>query len=38
MYGALVLAAALGIAVFTFFGWLANRVVGRWYEATRSNG
>jgi NitT/TauT family transport system permease protein len=38
MYGALVLAALLGIAVFTFFGWLANRVVGRWYEPTRSTG
>jgi NitT/TauT family transport system permease protein len=35
MYGAMLLAAALGILVFTFFGWLSNAVVGRWYESTR---
>ena len=35
MYGALILAALLGIVVFTFFGWLGNRVVGKWYEPTR---
>lgn len=35
MYGALVLSSLLGIVVFTFFGWLGNRVVGRWYESTR---
>jgi NitT/TauT family transport system permease protein len=35
MYGALVLSSLLGIAVFTLFGWLGNRVVGKWYEATR---
>jgi NitT/TauT family transport system permease protein len=38
MYGALILAAALGIVVFTFFGWLSNAVVGRWYESTRKSG
>lgn len=38
MYGALIVAAALGIVVFIFFGWLGNLVVGRWYESTRKNG
>jgi NitT/TauT family transport system permease protein len=38
MYGALILAAALGIAVFILFGWLGNLVVGRWYEPTRKSG
>lgn len=37
-YGALVLTALLGIAVFVFFGWLGNLVVGRWYESTRKSG
>ncbi|MGB0115015.1 MAG: ABC transporter permease [Ilumatobacteraceae bacterium] len=35
MYGALVLSSLLGIAVFSLFGWIGNRVVGRWYESTR---
>ncbi len=35
VYGGLLLAAALGIAVFLFFGWLSRRVVGHWYEASR---
>ena len=34
-YGCLVLASLLGIAVFIFFGWLGNLVVGRWHESTR---
>ncbi len=38
MYGALILAAALGIAVFIIFGWFNNLVVGRWYESTRKSG
>ena len=38
MYGALILAAALGIAVFIIFGWINNLVVGRWYESTRKSG
>ncbi len=37
MYGALLLAAALGIVVFIIFGWLNNLVVGRWYESTRKS-
>jgi NitT/TauT family transport system permease protein len=35
MYGAVILAALLGIIVFAVFGWLSNRVVGHWYENTR---
>jgi NitT/TauT family transport system permease protein len=38
MYGALILAAALGIVVFIIFGWINNLVVGRWYETTRKTG
>jgi NitT/TauT family transport system permease protein len=38
MYGALILAAVLGIVVFIIFGWLGNLVVGRWYEPTRKSG
>lgn len=37
-YGCLLLAALLGIAVFIFFGWLNNVVVGRWHETTRKTG
>jgi NitT/TauT family transport system permease protein len=35
LYGGLVTAALLGIAVFLLFGYLNKLVVGRWYEATR---
>lgn len=38
MYGCLILAAALGIAVFMIFGWLGNLAVGRWHESTRKTG
>jgi NitT/TauT family transport system permease protein len=32
LFAAILLAALLGVAVFWFFGWLGNRVVGRWYQ------
>ena len=32
MYGAVILAAALGIAVFWLFGWIGNRAIGHWHE------
>lgn len=35
MFGAVIVSALLGIAVFVFFGWLGRRVVGHWHE-TRS--
>ncbi len=36
MYGAVIMSALLGIAVFAFFGWLGNRVVGNWHEKRTS--
>jgi NitT/TauT family transport system permease protein len=36
MYGAVIMSALLGIAVFIMFGWLGRRIVGNWHE-TRSN-
>lgn len=35
MYGAVILASALGITVFWLFGLLRTVAVGRWYEDTR---
>ena len=35
MYGAVILAAFLGITVFALFGWLSEKAVGHWYENTR---
>lgn len=32
LFAAILLASLLGVAVFWFFGWLGNRVVGRWYS------
>jgi NitT/TauT family transport system permease protein len=34
MYGAVILAAALGITVFWVFGWIGNRVIGHWHETS----
>ena len=36
MYGAVVMSALLGIAVFMMFGWIGNRVVGNWHEKRSS--
>jgi NitT/TauT family transport system permease protein len=38
MFGALILAILLGVVAFTVFGILARRVVGAWYEPSRSGG
>lgn len=35
MYGAVLIAAIIGIVVFVFFTWLSERTVGHWYESTR---
>jgi NitT/TauT family transport system permease protein len=32
LWASVLTASALGIAVFVFFGWLSQRVVGRWYQ------
>ena len=37
-FGAMILSALLGIAVFIMFGLLSKLVVGRWYVATRKSG
>jgi NitT/TauT family transport system permease protein len=37
MYGAVILAALLGIVVFMLFGWLGNKVVGHWHESARDS-
>ena len=35
MYGAVIVAALIGIAVFVFFTWLSEKTIGHWYESTR---
>ncbi len=35
MYGAVILAALLGITFFIIFGWIGKRVIGSWHETTR---
>ncbi len=32
LFASIVLASLLGIVFFWFFGWLSNRIVGRWYQ------
>jgi NitT/TauT family transport system permease protein len=34
MYGAVILAAALGITVFWVFGWISDRAIGHWHETS----
>jgi len=36
LFATVIVACLLGVLVFLFFGWLARRVTGRWYE-TSSN-
>jgi NitT/TauT family transport system permease protein len=33
MFGAIILAAGLGVVVFWFFGWLTKRAIGGWHES-----
>ncbi|EOM74765.1 ABC transporter permease [Rhodococcus rhodnii] len=35
LFAAILLASALGVLVFAFFGWLSNRVVGKWHNVKR---
>jgi NitT/TauT family transport system permease protein len=37
-YGGLIVAAALGIAMFLVFGWVSKLVVGHWHESARKPG
>lgn len=32
LLASIILSSALGVAVFMFFGWLRDRIIGRWYE------
>jgi NitT/TauT family transport system permease protein len=34
MYGAVILAATLGIVVFWIFGWIGNRAIRQWHETS----
>nr|WP_227833321.1 ABC transporter permease subunit [Nocardia macrotermitis] len=36
LFAAVLLAAALGVVVFTVFGWLSRRAVGSWYDDARN--
>lgn len=36
LLAAIIMSSALGVTVFLLFGWLQNRVIGRWYEANSS--
>jgi NitT/TauT family transport system permease protein len=38
LLASIVLSSALGVAVFLLFGWLQDRVIGKWYEAGPSQG
>lgn len=35
LFAAVIVSSLLGVAVFTFFGWMATRVVGRWNGTAR---
>jgi NitT/TauT family transport system permease protein len=36
LLAAVIMTSALGVCVFWFFGWLQNRVVGKWYDPSTS--
>ena len=36
LLASIILSSALGVAVFLLFGWLQDRVIGKWYEAGTS--
>ncbi|RDI56008.1 ABC transporter permease [Nocardia mexicana] len=36
LFASILLASALGVLVFAFFGWLSRRLVGAWYDAARN--
>ena len=38
LLAAVFVTAALGVAVFLFFTWLQNRVVGKWYSGAGGSG
>jgi len=38
LLAAVIMSSLLGVAVFLLFGWLQNRVIGKWYDATSAGG
>jgi NitT/TauT family transport system permease protein len=36
LLAAVIMTSALGVSVFLFFGWLQNRVIGKWYDGGTS--
>jgi NitT/TauT family transport system permease protein len=36
LLASIILSSALGVAVFLLFGWLQDRVIGKWYESSTS--
>lgn len=38
LLAAVIISASLGVAVFLFFTWLQNRVVGKWYSGAGGSG
>lgn len=36
LLAAVIMTSALGVCVFWFFGWLQNRVIGKWYDPSSS--
>jgi hypothetical protein len=37
LLAAVIVSSGLGVLVFTLFGWIANRVVGKWAADARGN-
>ena len=38
LLAAVVMSSLLGVTVFFVFGWLQNRIVGKWYDAAGGGG
>ena len=38
LLASIVMSSVLGVAVFLFFGWLQNRVIGKWHDAAGGGG
>ena len=38
LLAAVIMSSALGVTVFLFFGWIQQRAIGRWHEATTGVG
>ena len=38
LLASIVMSSVLGVAVFLFFGWLQNRIIGKWHDAAGGGG